>query len=60
MLINDTELYTVFTLRLAKWLCDAGFRCVKTEPDKRKPWLNVFKFKNTPQLQAAIDEFKSL
>ena len=54
----NTELFTVFTLRLANQLCEAGFKCVRTEPDKRKPWLHVYKFQKTPELITAVENFK--
>lgn len=53
------ELFTVFTLRLANHLCDEGFVCMGTEPNKMKPWLHVYKFEKTPALQLAINRFKT-
>ena len=50
----NPDLYTVFTLKLASQLCAIGFECKKVEPNKFKPWLQVYKFQNTPQLQTAI------
>ena len=56
--MNKTGLFTVFTLKVAGALCEQGFRCIQTEPDKKKPWLHVYKFKDTPELRAAIAKMK--
>lgn len=48
------ERYKVYSKRLASKLCKMGFRIVDTEPNNNKPWLNIFLFENSIELQEAI------
>lgn len=47
--------YKVFTLKLADKLRKQGFRIVDVQPNKDKPWFNVYCFENTAELRAAIE-----
>lgn len=53
---NNT--YKVFTLKIAKQLCDEGYRILGTVPNAQKPWLNVYLFIDTPELRAAVFRLK--
>lgn len=50
--------YKVFTLRLAKLLCDEGYKIVGTAPNSQKPWLNIYLFEDSSELRAAISRLK--
>jgi hypothetical protein len=50
----QNNIYKIFSIKLAKALCDKGLKCIGTEPNRKAPWLNVFLFENTPELQNAI------
>lgn len=51
--------YRVYTIKLAKYLTNKGFRFTRTAQDLKKPeFLNWF-FENTPELAAAIDDYKA-
>ena len=39
-----------FSIKLAQYLCNEGFVLLRTEPNRNKPWLNVFVFKDTDAL----------
>jgi hypothetical protein len=39
--------YKVFTLRLARELCNLGYKIIATMPNAKKPWLNVFVFEDS-------------
>lgn len=47
--------YKVFTLKLANELRKLGFRIVDVQPNRDKPWLNVYCFENTEELREAIE-----
>lgn len=46
-----------FSIKLAQYLCNEGFVLLRTEPNRKKPWLNVFVFKDTDALQTAFDAY---
>lgn len=50
--------YRVFTKRLANVLCQHGFFIVGTEVNSQKPWLYVYLFEDTPELRAAVQQYK--
>ena len=52
--MKQNNIYKIFSMKLAKALCDKGFKCVGTEPNRKSPWLNVFLFEDTDALQNAI------
>ena len=49
-----TNQYKVFTLKLARQLCDQGFKVIGTVPNAKKPWLNVYIFENTEEFQRTL------
>lgn len=49
-----TNQYKVFTLKLARQLCDQGFKIIGTVPNAKKPWLNVYLFEDTQEFQQAL------
>lgn len=49
-----TNQYKVFTLKLARQLCDQGFKIIGTVPNAKKPWLNVYLFENTAEFQRTL------
>ncbi len=49
--------YKIFTKRLANLLCGQGFKIIGTEVNNHKPWLNVYLFENTAELQQAVNDF---
>lgn len=51
-----TNTYKVFTLKLARILCDRGFTVVGTAPNAQKPWLNVYLFEDSEELRQNIEE----
>lgn len=50
--------YKVFSLKLANLLCNDGFKVVNIEPNRQKPWLNVYLFYDSDELQQAIKKYK--
>ena len=50
--------YKIFTLKLAHFLTQRGFRIVGTLPNKDKPYLNVYEFEYSPELIEAMREYK--
>lgn len=54
---HRAEFYTCKRLRLLQFLKEKGFIPVMTLPDVSNPRFNVWRFKNTPELEDAIDEY---
>lgn len=50
--------YKIFSLKLARELCEQGFKIITTEPNREKPWLNVYIFEDSVELQIAVQEYK--
>ena len=50
--------YKIFTLKVAHYLTQKGFRVVGTLPNKDKPWLNVFEFEDSPEFRACLQTYK--
>lgn len=48
---------TIYSLWLARYLIDQGFRCLKTIPNPYKPWMNAYQFERTAELDKAIDKY---
>lgn len=46
----------IYSLWLAQRLCHRGCNLIETRPNPKKPWLNCFVFKNTPDLEAIIEQ----
>ena len=51
------EVYTVKRMRMMNWLCDRGYYPMYAVRDKDNPNYRVWKYKNSPELEAAIDEY---
>lgn len=49
----------VVSLKLAKHLCELGYRCRGVEPNKIKPWFNVYLFDRTEALDVEIEKWKN-
>ena len=45
----------VYSARVARRLCEQGFRVIKLTHNPAKPWLNAFVFEETPELLQAFD-----
>lgn len=54
---HKQEFYTCRRLRLLEFLKNKGFVPEITVPDADNPRYNVWKFRNTPELEDAIDEY---
>jgi hypothetical protein len=48
----------VFSKELANKLVNAGFELIKTEINIKDPKYRVFIFKNTPELEAMVANYK--
>lgn len=51
--------FTVFSLKLARYLENKGFKIKGSRPDLKGSNRNVFLFEDTPQLRSAIDAYMS-
>lgn len=49
--------YKIFSKVLANRLCSLGFKVIGTEINNQKPWLYVYLFEDTPELQQAVKNF---
>lgn len=56
---KETNGYKVFTLKLARRLCDSGFKVIGTLPNAQKPWLNVYIFEDTEEVRLAVQTYKN-
>lgn len=45
----------IYSSKIAGELCRKGFRIIKTEPNPKKPWFDVFIFEETQPLIQAFD-----
>lgn len=48
---------TIYSLYLARYLIDNGFRCLKIIPHPHKPWMNAFQFEQSSELESAISKY---
>ena len=55
---TETPTLTIYSQKLAGYLMQRGFVLIDMQEDIKPTGRNVFLFKNTPQLQSAIDEYK--
>ena len=53
--MND-KLYIIYMPRVAAALRDLGFKLIKTTANIKKPQYDVYWFKDTPELRAAIPQ----
>lgn len=51
-----TKTKKIYSSKIAGVLCRKGFRVIRTEPNPKKPWLDVFVFQETEELNQAFDE----
>jgi hypothetical protein len=54
---NGRPYYYCKRLRLLDYLIRKGFRAVGTMPDFNNPSYKVWKFENSPELEAALAEY---
>lgn len=54
---HKREFYTCKRLKLLKFLLDRGFEPYETIPDPSNWHYNWWQFKNSPELELAIDEY---
>ena len=54
---HRAEFYTCKRLRMLEYLKKEGFVPFMTLPDVNNPRYNVWRFKNTPELEEAIDRY---
>lgn len=51
-----TNTKKIYSSKIAGMLCRKGFKIIGTEPNPRKPWLDVFIFEQNGALTQAFDE----
>ena len=51
------KLFPCFSLALARFLTDNHFQIVKISPNRDRPWMNVFYFEDSDNLQLYISKF---
>ena len=49
--------FKCYSSRLASCLVKNGFKLIDTEPNLKKPWLDVFLFEDTPELRAIVTNY---
>lgn len=49
-----TNLYVIYTKKLAFLLREQGFKIIKTGVNKNYPQYNTYLFEDTPEFQAAL------
>lgn len=58
--MNDSKMITIFSQKLAGYLMMHSFVLVSMRQNKNNTGKNVFFFNDTPDLQMAIEEYKTL
>jgi hypothetical protein len=53
------KLYVIKTITMYKHLCNKGIYPIEIEPNIYIPKFVVWKYENTPELHAAMREFKN-
>ena len=51
-----TKTKKIYSSKVAGALCRRGFKIIGTEPNPKKPWLDVFIFEDTDAPNYAFDE----
>ena len=59
-LMNEIKMITIFSQKLAGYLMMHSFVLVGMRPNKNNNGKNVFFFNDSPDLQMAIKEYKTL
>ena len=57
---KEAETYKIFTVKLARELCNRGFRMSGTVPNYEKPWLNVYLFEDSLELRNAVEHYREV
>lgn len=52
--------YRVYTIRMAHYLTDKGFKILRTSQDVKKPHFLNWYFENSAELQAAINDYLAM
>lgn len=55
--MSKRKTYICYSLRLARFLISQGFEVIDIAPNKKVPILNVYFFKNTPELEQQVEKF---
>lgn len=55
----EKKSFIIYSQKMAGYLMQKGFVLINMQPDLKKSGRNVFFFKDSPQLKAAIDEYMS-
>lgn len=50
-----TKTQKIYTLKLARRLCDQGFQIINVSPNPQKPWLNMYEFEATPEFMEVFN-----
>jgi len=58
--MDQTATRPIFKQKLAGYLMQRGFVLVAMAPNKQKPNLNVFYFRDTPEIEEAINSYLSI
>ena len=58
--MNDSKMITIFSQKLAGYLMMHSFVLVSMHTNKNNTGKNVFFFNDSPDLQIAIEEYKTL
>lgn len=57
---RTTEYYICKRLKLLDFLMKKGFEVIDVVPDVNNPLYNCWRFKRTPEILVAVDEYYSL
>ena len=57
--MNESKMITIFSQKLAGFLMMHSFVLVGMRPNKNNSGKNVFFFNDSPELQTAIEEYKT-
>ena len=49
--------FRVYTMKLARYLTDKGFKYIRTSQDVKKPDFINWHFEDTPELRACVEEY---
>lgn len=51
------QIFKCYSSKLAYYFNKLGFRMIGTEPNMKKPWLDVFLYEDTTELRQAFDKY---
>lgn len=49
----------IFSQKLVNFLAKKGFRVIRTQPNKKMPWYDVYIFEDSEELSNAIEEYNN-